>query len=365
MAGGDRSPAGLAVRGSGPRALAVRTLGAAAVGGLVWAGVVERNLFTLRRVNVPVLPAGTAPITVLHLSDLHMAPWQRRKQAWVRDLARLKPDLIVDTGDNLGHRDGLRGLRRALDIFRGVPGVYVNGSNDYFAPRPHNPLRYFLGPSKHAETGAERLDTAALERYLGDELGWTGLNNTVASLTVRGIRIEFLGVDDPHRSYDRLAVVVGALDQLREDEADESEEDPTASIPVVSIGVAHAPYRRVLNSFTTHGARMIFAGHTHGGQICLPFFGALVTNCDLPRSQVKGLSLWRHGFRSAYLHVSAGVGTSIYAPLRFACRPEVTLVTLMPDPGATPRETRGRVRHGNAASHEDPTADHVEDAQTP
>jgi predicted MPP superfamily phosphohydrolase len=92
--------------------------------------------------------------------------------------------------------------------------------------------------------------------------------------------------------------------------------------------VAHAPYQRVLNTFVTYGARMIFAGHTHGGQVCVPGFGALVTNCDIPRAQVKGLSLWNHAPRAAYVNVSAGLGTSIYAPVRFACRPEASLVTL-------------------------------------
>ena len=59
-----------------------------------------------------------------------------------------------------------------------------------------------------------------------------------------------------------------------------------------------------------------------------PGFGALVTNCDIPRQQVKGVSEWRHGSRTATLDVSAGLGTSIYAPVRFACRPEVSLLTL-------------------------------------
>ncbi|HEU0257755.1 MAG TPA: metallophosphoesterase [Microbacteriaceae bacterium] len=300
----------------------------AALAGLAWGGIVERNLFTLRRVTVRALPPGATPFTVLHISDLHMAPWQHRKQAWLRGLAALHPDLIVDTGDNLGHREGLTGLRRALEAFRGTPGVYVNGSNDYFAPHPHNPLRYFTGPSRHSKT-AERLDTASMERYF-DDLGWVGLDNTAAGLDVRGTRVEFLGVDDPHRGFDRLELVVGALDQLREETAFDDDEEAERDLPAITIGVTHAPYRRVLNSFVTHGAQAIFAGHTHGGQICLPFFGALVTNCDLPRRQAKGLSLWRNGFRSAYLNVSAGVGTSIYAPVRFACRPEASLVTFEP-----------------------------------
>ena len=84
----------------------------------------------------------------------------------------------------------------------------------------------------------------------------------------------------------------------------------------------------MLDAFTEQGAQMLLAGHTHGGQVCVPGYGALVTNCDLPREQVKGLSTWSAGGRTARLHVSAGLGTSIYAPVRFACRPEATLLTL-------------------------------------
>jgi predicted MPP superfamily phosphohydrolase len=73
---------------------------------------------------------------------------------------------------------------------------------------------------------------------------------------------------------------------------------------------------------------MIFAGHTHGGQVCLPGVGALTTNSDLPLALARGLSVWNHQGRSSFLNVSAGIGTSIYAPVRFACPPEAVLVTL-------------------------------------
>ena len=114
------------------------------------------------------------------------------------------------------------------------------------------------------------------------------------------------------------------------DESWPDEASPADRRPTVTVGVAHAPYQRVLNSFVNHGAQLMLAGHTHGGQVCLPGFGALVTNCDIPRDQAKGLSVWRHGLRSAFLNVSAGLGTSIYAPVRFACPPEATLLTLVP-----------------------------------
>ena len=73
----------------------------------------------------------------------------------------------------------------------------------------------------------------------------------------------------------------------------------------------------------------MLAGHTHGGQVAVPFVGALVTNCDLPLRYAKGLHRWRHDRAETWLHVSAGLGTSPYAPIRFACPPEATLMTLV------------------------------------
>ena len=105
---------------------------------------------------------------------------------------------------------------------------------------------------------------------------------------------------------------------------------PTSHPPTLTIGVTHAPYRRVLDSFVDLGADMIFAGHTHGGQVRLPGFGALVANCDIPLKQARGLSAWTHAHRTVPLNVSAGLGHSIYAPVRFACRPEASLITLLP-----------------------------------
>lgn len=315
-----------------PATTALTLLALAGATAFAYGSLVERRAFTLREVSVPVLPAGAKPIRVLHLSDLHMAPWQRDKQEWVRSLAELRPDLVVDTGDNLSHEDGLVGIREALDAFLGIPGVFVHGSNDYFGPQLKNPLKYFAGPSKRRTSSAPRLDTAALTAYLRD-LGWLELNNAAASLDVNGTHLELFGVNDPHIHYDRLETIPGALDELREndpysDDATWPADEPRRERPTVTLGVVHAPYRRVLDAFVTYGAAMIFAGHTHGGQVCVPGFGALVTNCDIPRAQVKGLSIWRHAFRSAFLNVSAGLGTSIYAPVRFACRPEATLVTL-------------------------------------
>lgn len=300
------------------------TVAAAGLGALAWGVAVERTRFTVRHEVLPILEPGARPLTILHLSDLHMAPWQRKKQDFVRSLARFEPDLVVDTGDTLGHVDGLAGVERAFEPFAGVPGVYVHGSNDYFGPEFKNPLVYFAGPSKRRSLEPD-LDTAALERFFEDRLGWLSLEHTARALELRGSRVELFGTADAHRDWDRLDLLPGAIERMRE-----SVEWSMGDGPSVSLGVTHAPYRRVLDALTTHGADLILAGHTHGGQVRVPGLPALVANCDIPRDQAQGLSVWSGTARASLLNVSAGLGTSIYAPVRFACPPEAVVLTLVP-----------------------------------
>lgn len=302
----------------------LKTLGglaAVGVAGVGYAGLVERNAYTLRRFSVPVLPAGSAPLRVLCLSDLHLMPNQRRKVEWVRSLAALDPDLVVDTGDNIAHPDAVGPLLEAMEPLMAFPGAFVLGSNDYFAPTFKNPALYLTPWNRRGTGSTPRLPTDDLVKGLVAG-GWEELTNRRAYLTVGGQVLELVGVDDAHLDYDRYAVVAGPA-------------DPSVAL---TVGVTHAPYQRVLDAMTSDGAGLVLAGHTHGGQLAVPFYGALVTNCDLDTSRAKGVSRWWPGADdtpssfapddAAWLHVSAGLGTSPYAPVRFACRPEATLLTL-------------------------------------
>jgi len=308
-------------RAASSTATAVGAVAAAGAAAFAWGSLVERNRFTVRLEVLPILPPGDAPIRVLQFADAHMAPWQLAKQDWMRSLLDLEPDLVLNTGDNLGHVDGLLGIQRAFEPFAGIPGAYVNGSNDYFGPVFKNPISYF-SPGRRREYSPANLDTDALESFFENDLGWVGLNNVARAISVNGARIELFGVNDAHRRWDRLDLLPAEIEDLRENE------DPLQATSV-TLGVTHAPYRRVLDAFVTYGADAIFAGHTHGGQVRIPGLPALVTNCDIPRDQAQGLSSWTHAGRSAWLNVSAGIGTSIYAPVRFACPPEAVLVTLI------------------------------------
>ena len=252
---------------------------------------------------------------VLHLSDLHIVPGQTGKLRWISSLAETRPDAVVVTGDFLSHADAIPLVLDALEVFGDTPSMFVLGSNDYYAPRPINPARYLAGPSG-LEPDRPMLPWPELVAGLVDR-GWHDLGNRTAVIEVAGRTVSVKGVDDPHISRDDYAAVAGSFG-----EAD------------LALGVAHAPYLRVLDAMAADGADLVMAGHTHGGQLRVPGVGALVTNCDLDRSRARGLSS-HHVVdaatgvaRRAALHVSAGLGTSPYAPLRFACPPEATLLTI-------------------------------------
>lgn len=288
------------------------SIGATGVACVAW-GLVEAHAFTTRRVTVPVLEPGRTPVKVLHVSDLHLTPGQRDKIAWVASLAAEEPDLVVVTGDNLASVDAVPGVAEALAGLLSVPGLFVFGSNDYHAPHLKNPFGYFGGPSRVRQEPV-KLPTTALRSVLV-EAGWHDLNNARAHVDVGGLSISAVGMDDPHIKRDRMPAP-GV-----EERGD------------LHVGVVHAPYRRALSALTDDGADLILAGHTHGGQVCVPGYGALVTNCDLDRRRAKGLSTWPGdvlGANDTWLHVSAGAGTSPFAPVRFACRPEATVLTLTP-----------------------------------
>jgi len=284
--------------------------GAAALG---YAMVVERNWFVLRRLEIAVLPPGRGPLRVLHISDAHLTPGRKRLMSWIRSLDDLDPHLVVNTGDSIAHPQSVRLFLDSLGPLLDRPGVFVLGSNDLYGPQPGNPALYFGGPSsrRNKKKGPDLPWEKLCDGMAA--AGWLDLNNQRGQLTVGGLDIAFAGVHDSHIKRDRYALVAGRA-------------DPSADL---RMGVMHSPEPRLLDQFVADGYDLLLAGHTHGGQLCLPWYGTLVTNCGLDRERARGLH--RHPADGpAWLHVSAGLGTSPWAPARFACRPEASLLTLVP-----------------------------------
>ncbi|WP_405659146.1 metallophosphoesterase [Streptomyces sp. RK9] len=292
---------------------------ATAAAGIAYSVGIEARFFRLRRVTVPVLPAGMRPLRVLQVSDIHMVSGQRKKQRWLQSLAGLRPDFVINTGDNLSDPQGVPEVLDSLGPLMSFPGAYVFGSNDYYGPTLRNPGRYLIEKmqGRHGLNGNKPVVGAVHNPWEDlrdgfDAAGWVNLTNTRGALKIDGYDIALTGLDDPHIKRDRYARVAGG---------------PVADADF-SMGIVHAPYLRALDAFTADGYPLVLAGHTHGGQLCIPFYGALVTNCDLDTDRVKGLSTHEAEDHTSYLHVSAGCGTSRYTPLRFACPPEATLLTL-------------------------------------
>jgi uncharacterized protein len=286
------------------------TVGAAGAAAIGYSAAIERRLWTLRHATLPVLAEDARELRVLHVSDMHMTPNQHSKQRWVAALDELEPDLVVNTGDNLAHQQAVPAALRALGPLLDRPGVFVFGSNDYYAPKPKNPARYLVPSVNAKRIHGTPLPWSDLRAAL-TERGWLDATHRRHELDIGGIRLHVAGVDDPHLKRDDYSAIAGRAPEHAH----------------VKLGVTHSPEPRILDAFARDGYDLVLAGHTHGGQLRLPGYGAIVTNCELDRARARGSSTW--GDRM-WLHVSAGLGTSPYAPVRFACPPEASLLTLVP-----------------------------------
>ncbi|MDO5031846.1 metallophosphoesterase [Corynebacterium sp.] len=285
-------------------------LAAAGLGLAAW-GHSELTKFELKEYTLPLLPPGTlrgeSEFRILHVSDLHMIPGQKAKIEWVSGLARLEPDLVINTGDNLSDAAGVPEVLRALGPLLDRPGLFCFGTNDYWAPRLPNPFNYLLGKKNtpsYVDLPWKGMRAAFIEH------GWHDANQARVEFKVGNVRLAVAGVDDPHHDLDDYSDVAGAP-------------NPDADL---ALALLHTPEPRVLAKFAAEGYQLSFSGHTHGGQLCLPFpvggSKAIVTNCGIDRVRASGL----HDFDSMKMHVSNGLGTSKLVPLRIFCRPSAALL---------------------------------------
>jgi predicted MPP superfamily phosphohydrolase len=276
---------------------------------VAWGVVVERSWYRLVRYRLALLPPdGPRDLTVLHLSDLHFLRGDAKK---VRFLASLPAaDVTVVTGDFLAEPEAVEAAVAGVRPARGrLASWFVLGSNDHFQPRPLNYLAYFRRRRKH------RRATRGRAPELVDQLcadGWTDLTNVRYETRLDGLPIELLGLDDAHIRWHDLRVA------------------PRRAPERFGMAVMHSPDSAPETAAL--GYDLLVAGHTHGGQVRVPGAGALVTNCSMPRRLVSGLI----SMGSATLHTSPGLGTSKYAPFRFWCRPEATLLELTQRPSGQP-----------------------------
>ena len=326
-------------------------LGLAAAGGLtaLYAASLARQQVQLDRYRVRIAKPGLpkSGLTILHLTDFHFRAdgrVQARKVAQLRKLlAGERYDVLALTGD-LIHDIG--GLPPALALIRSLSprcGAYfVPGNHDYAEYTPWGVLSHTWRES--AAAGLTLADISHLARALADfvrkvvrnelvrmpvcfndvpamlesleQAGVRTLVNASTRLPADGAEVWLAGVDDQMESHPDLAKAL---------------EGAPAGVPLILL--AHNP--DIWLQCGVDRADLVLSGHTHGGQIRLPLVGAVHTQgTHLGRKAPAG---WFERGRSK-MFVGRGLGESI--PLRFGARPQVALITLLPDEGFTTKTQR-------------------------
>jgi uncharacterized protein len=241
---------------------------------------------------------------LLHLSDLHLKGRDHRLAAFIRKLGTIEDlDLILATGDLIEDDSGIEPLIECFSTLHARFGCfYVLGSHDYYQSRFTSYGKYFR--NRKGTIRAPRAATDDLEAGLKKH-GWLALTNSSTSVDTGWGRLRLVGLDDPYLGRQDMSVI----HRDRED--------------AFAIGLVHTP--DVVSEWFRAGFDLVVAGHTHAGQVRVPFYGALVTNCSLPTALAGGA----HRVGGGWLHVSPGLGAGKFSPIRFNCRPEATILELV------------------------------------
>lgn len=256
-------------------------LGLALLGYALWECQAMR--FTRIQVELEGLPTALEGMKVLHLSDVHVGSIGRREAWLIRKLKELEPDVLAVTGDLVSAPAGIPFALEVLRHARWRRGAYfTNGNNEI----------------------EELHDLKELHQKL-KELGIVTLCNDHRVLDDGNGSLVVAGVDDPKNNLDDLEGTLARIER---------------GTPIILL--SHTP--ETFEPAAEKGVGLVLSGHTHGGQVRVPFFGALWT--DTPRTGLRySAGVYRLG-RSTLI-VSRGMGWSLL-PVRFNCPPEIIEVTL-------------------------------------
>jgi predicted MPP superfamily phosphohydrolase len=288
-------------------------LGGLAAAGLAlafWMVVVERRLFRVRRVVLDAGNLGLPPMKILHLTDTHFSGRDKAILAFLRNLSATERfDLVLFTGDLIDRASGVESAATAASLFRPNLGSFaVLGGHDYPATSPLKAYTHMLldprgalaGPNPAGELAA-RLEECGVRVLQDDNVRLTAADGRPFALVA--LRDAYVFEPNFRAAWQGLP----------------------AEVPVVVI--AHSP--DVIDEAVARAARLAFFGHTHGGQVRLPFIGAVVGRSRLPLRLVRGA--FRQG-QTVFI-INHGLGTSPVVPYRLLCRPEVTVAEIVDRPG--------------------------------
>lgn len=278
------------------------TVSAVVIGVLAWAFFVEPHWYHLRRIKLKGRKKLHKSITILHLSDIHFQKKEGAKKHFFQKLSMLNPDLLFLTGDIIENDDGIDTAVQLISGIRSRYGAFfVPGNHEYYDYHWLDTLRYYL---RLGNTAAVRNQFDLFVSKLA-QIGVKTLVNQSVKLEVHGNHVWIGGTDDPvTQKVDFNAALSGMGPQT------------------FNILLTH--HLDSLLKLHHHGIDIVFAGHTHGGQVQIPFLGPLICETKLPRRYVDGL----HEYKGMTTFVSRGVGTGRLLKPRFACRPEAVFFEL-------------------------------------
>jgi len=234
------------------------------------------------RIETPKLNGANRPVRVVQISDLHCDPKPRLENRLPEIIAAQKPDLIVFTGDSINSEDGLPVLHTLLPRLVAIaPTFVVRGNWD---------TGYWRGVDLFGNTGVTELNGQAVQVKAGGDSVWLG---GAAFASVRNISKAMNG----------------------------------AAPTDFTVLLYHTP-DEILDVAESKQADLYLAGHTHGGQVAMPLYGALITLSKFGKKYESGL----HKEGDTWLYVNRGIGMEGgSAPrVRFLARPEVTVFELSP-----------------------------------
>jgi len=262
--------------------------------------LVEPNWIEVVRTveRLPMLRSFAPDLTLVHISDIHIGSLGYRERRAIDIINDARPDIIVLSGDLVRGRDRAHDLETFLGSLHARYGKFlVWGNHDYWDGVPDT-------------WGPEVVQRA----------GFTLLRNSSRAIYYPGGKIVIAGLDDPITGHDNLRL---AMTRVSRRDA--------------CILVSHTP--EVVRSLGNWDIDLVLAGHTHGGQVRLPFVGALW----VPFGTRDYLEGWFDVPPGVRLHVSRGLGWS-WLPIRFFCRPTIDIITLRAggQPGRTARSSVGQ-----------------------
>lgn len=298
--------------------------------------------FKLSNININIDASTNSALTILHLSDFHLRKGFKGSRTFdfVQSLAGREYDLIFITGDMIEDLGNVDYLISMLEPLKAKYGKYaVLGVHDHY-----NKAFYEFAKNmfKRKRSYGKQNDFLTLKSKLG-KIGIEILENENRTLKVSGPPadiIEIVGLGDPViRRTDLIKAFKGLETINKEDIVDDlnAEEAVTEAFKLareaihkindpekLRISLIHTPDAWVLATLAKKDTDIVFAGHTHGGQVRLPLIGAIISGCRIKTKFTSGLFY----LQKMVLYISRGLGEGRYSQFRFYCQPEASIVTI-------------------------------------